>query len=350
MALQKLRCSKLPLQSVFCILKRSRGSGSLTSGNQRKEDKGDEDWLPQKQKTRKLPFLLDVASQQDFNPNNNCVYNKEEKQTIKANSRKLHLFLKGVKRGRYQYLVDKNAALKLVKHLKNDLEDNDVIVEISPGLGVLTEVLLAFTDKPVYAYEPCNVLWSHLASTLLPQHSSLHLFSLDIQKFYSYYIIDKRVLECNYMHEMLSPLPLKDDQGVSPVKIVGVIYDLKFISRLTLSFTLQCCFFERIYPVFYLYLPYKSYCCLDRHHRHYRNKYLTGRHLFWHYFTMEKLDTAPRAGFYPSPALLDRGHPENEDLLLVKISHNPDIFNKVRLCTSNLSFSIFIFALRKVRT
>ncbi|KAK3894649.1 hypothetical protein Pcinc_001627 [Petrolisthes cinctipes] len=350
MAFQSPRLTKLLLRPVYGILRRDCVSGSLKSDNPRNEKKNIDECHPRKQRTRKISLLQDMiyasqenahsdfvlkkSQQEDLSTKNNYEYNKEERQIIKANTKKLKLLLKGIKKGRYQYLVDRDAAKTLSDHLKDDLEQNDVIVEISPGLGLLTEVLLACTNQPVsvYAYEPCDVLRSHLATKLLPLHSeSLHLSGYDIQKFYSYYIIDKRVLESEYLNEILGPLPAKGDREVSPVKIVGIIYDLKFFSRLTLSFTLQCCFFKEIYPVFYLYVPHKVYCCLDRHYRYYRNRYLVGRHLFWYYFTMEELDTAPRAGFSPSPPLQCGKHEATEDLHLVKISHNPDIFNKVNL-------------------
>ena len=46
------------------------------------------------------------------------------------------------------FLIDKNIAKKIIK--ESELSDNDVILEIGPGLGVLTELLVEKVNK-IYA-------------------------------------------------------------------------------------------------------------------------------------------------------------------------------------------------------
>ncbi|GHU27029.1 hypothetical protein FACS1894152_2930 [Bacilli bacterium] len=71
------------------------------------------------------------------------------------------------------FLIDNNIAQNIMRAI--DFTPFDLIVEIGPGLGAITEQLL-FVNKPVIAIELDKRLFAHLKKKL----SKIHLINDDI--------------------------------------------------------------------------------------------------------------------------------------------------------------------------
>ena len=76
------------------------------------------------------------------------------------------------------FLIDKNIAKKIIK--ESELSDNDVILEIGPGLGVLTELLVEEVHK-IYAVEIKPKFCEYL-STRFANYNNIEIIEGDILK------------------------------------------------------------------------------------------------------------------------------------------------------------------------
>lgn len=259
--------------------------------------------------------------------NDGKVEGKEE--TIKDLGAKIKLLQKGSKGSRKASIVDRNIAETLIMYLKKDLGKTDILVDSSPGLGILTETLLKETSNAVIAYEPNNKIRSNLEKSLLPLYSPrLQIQSQDFHKFYGYYIVNQKEPEKTMLHEFLKPMLRKDRKEYVPVRIMGVVYDLRFMKRLVYSFTFQCCLYENISPDLYLYIPHKLYCQIQRAPNH---VYKSISLVFQYYFDIEILHVEDKEGFYP---VYSKGKIKDKDkdiIYLVKISPKMDLLDKVRI-------------------
>lgn len=74
------------------------------------------------------------------------------------------------------FLIDANIVRKSIEMA--EVRANDSIVEIGPGLGVLTQALLE-TGASVWAVERDHTLAEHIKENLLPDHPHLHLIEGD---------------------------------------------------------------------------------------------------------------------------------------------------------------------------
>ena len=78
------------------------------------------------------------------------------------------------------FLIDGNIVRKSISMA--EIQTGDDIVEIGPGLGVLTQALLE-TDAHVWAVEHDRTLAAHLRKELLPKFPHLHLTEGDCLKY-----------------------------------------------------------------------------------------------------------------------------------------------------------------------
>jgi len=92
------------------------------------------------------------------------------------------------KRFSQNFLVNLKAAKRIVDYL--DLKQNDEVLEIGPGKGVLTQFLLEKAKK-VYGVELDRNLCKHLEEKF-KDNENLEVINQDILKFNLYKIIDKR--------------------------------------------------------------------------------------------------------------------------------------------------------------
>ena len=74
------------------------------------------------------------------------------------------------------FLIDENIVRKSIEMAEIQMDDN--IVEIGPGLGTLTQALLE-AEASVWAVERDPALAEHIKENLLPEHPRLHLIEGD---------------------------------------------------------------------------------------------------------------------------------------------------------------------------
>lgn len=236
--------------------------------------------------------------------------------------------MKVVKQKKCCYIIHQDAAETLVRHVKKDLREGDVIVEANLGAGILTSALLDQTHHKIIGYEPNMDFMSYLRSQHYHHASRLELHCLDLFRFYWYYAISKREPEReadpNRLAQLLNPLPIREGKEESPVKIVSSVCDTAFFHNLALSFTFQCCFYKNIFPVFYVFIPEGLYGHLTSYSRNIISRRLSFPLLY--YFDLEHLDTAPKSNFY-SPYFRKLKLKKNsvETFHLVKITPKPNV-------------------------
>lgn len=105
--------------------------------------------------------------------------------------------LKKYKTPESMYLINKKTAKEIAKTIKSHLK-NSPVVEVNPGLGLLSEELLQVHKGPHFFYESSSHFLPHLAVSSLSlfpsyvRHISNHLFPLivgylcfEFQKFYN---------------------------------------------------------------------------------------------------------------------------------------------------------------------
>jgi 16S rRNA (adenine1518-N6/adenine1519-N6)-dimethyltransferase len=106
---------------------------------------------------------------------------------------KLRLKKLGVRTDKYlgqHFLISEDVLHTIIKEAQPLVAPNDSIVEVGPGLGVLTEQLLKF-GNPVWSVEKDPVFASALPS-FLGDPSALHLLKGDILE-----VLDKKLLPTN---------------------------------------------------------------------------------------------------------------------------------------------------------
>lgn len=278
-------------------------------------------------------------------------------ESIKDLIQKFKLLKKGSKGSSSKYyLMDRSIAETLVTYLKRDLGEEDILVDMSPGLGILTETLLEETSNSVVAYESNNKLQSNLVASLLPQYGPrLQIQTQDFHKFYGFYIVNQREPENTLLQDFLNPMLRRVRKSYAPVKILGLVHNVMFVRRLIYSFTFQCCLFENLSPDLYLFVPHKLYT--EVHGR--THSYRSISHIFQCYFDMETLLVVSKKAFYPIlKTKKNKRDEEDKAIYLVKISPKKDFLDKVRwpnygvtsfklilhsLCLS-LSFTVSIFS------
>lgn len=156
--------------------------------------------------------------------------------------------------------LDAEATDRLLQHLKEDLKENDVIVQFSLGIGSLTQDLLSHTTNRVILYEPNLVMKQSVAEKFFPQYSSrLEIVDLSFEKFIYYFLTDEETPDSNMLGRFLNPLPVRGNEIISLVKVVGVASNLRLVLHLAVTAIYHICLYKDIIPVFYLYVKDSTY-------------------------------------------------------------------------------------------
>lgn len=69
------------------------------------------------------------------------------------------------------YVADKLGAFKIIKHLKKNLPKEKPVIEINPGVGILTQLLINETSNDLFLYELDENLLSNLNVSFCVKHS-----------------------------------------------------------------------------------------------------------------------------------------------------------------------------------
>ncbi len=139
------------------------------------------------------------------------------------------------------FLFDNNIVKKII--LESQISEDEVILEIGPGLGILTKELLAFSKK-VYAYEIDFKLFQYLKKKI-SQTANIEIYNEDILKAKIPPQID--VIVSNIPYSITGPIFEKVFYNEKPPRGVLVIENsiaerifiqnkYKTFSRITVSF------------------------------------------------------------------------------------------------------------------
>ena len=225
------------------------------------------------------------------------------------------------------YIISQEAADVLMKHIKKDLKEGDIIAEADPGPGILTKTILDQTNCEVVSYESNSCFSMHLRSELAGYGDRLKLSPLDLLKFYGYYVVSIKEIckdeNSDKLNQLLKPLPSRDEQGVSSVKIVGSLSSAYYFRRLALSYTFQCCFFEDIFPDMYFYVPDIVYRQLMLSSQKVNCRKV--RLPFIYYFDIKHLDDVPISCFYAGKTLTSKRHKGLQTMHLIKVSPKKNV-------------------------
>jgi hypothetical protein len=103
---------------------------------------------------KKVTPVQEKEVYQHFNtPTRKAALNYPEEFFIKKRSKVPNSF----------YIADKLAALEIVKELQKDLPENKMIMEINPGIGLLTQLLIEETKNDLFLYEQDKNLFYKMA-------------------------------------------------------------------------------------------------------------------------------------------------------------------------------------------
>ena len=157
-------------------------------------------------------------------------------------------------------ILDREASKQLVKALKQDLKKDDLIAEINPGVGVLTDRLIEDTNNNLLLFEPRQIFREHL-KTQYSQYidkNRLRVSHYNLLKNYNYYINWLRDGQTEY-EDFMKLFPKKKDPSCSNVKIVGTVSDQPFFSRLLLSNILEVSLHGKLNSTLYIFMSAKDY-------------------------------------------------------------------------------------------
>lgn len=138
------------------------------------------------------------------------------------------------------FLIDKNVASKVI--LESKIEKNQSILEIGPGLGALTQIMVNYPNQ-IYAYEIDSILFSYLSSKF-SNYKNLKLYNEDILKVN---IPPHDLVISNIPYSITGPIFEKIFYTSHPPRGALIIEDsiagrlfnkdkYKFFSRITVSF------------------------------------------------------------------------------------------------------------------
>lgn len=160
-------------------------------------------------------------------------------------------------------IVEEEAAEKIVTSLLRDLKEEDTIGEINPGPGVVTRQLLSRTTNKLILFEPRHLFRAFLKEEFSSEieEGRVVIAQNNFSSFYAYYVFQRKNNDDSddKLDKFLSYFPTQKQWGRSNMKVVGVINDRRFYSRVALCTILEMCMFEKCYPTFYLYVTDKHF-------------------------------------------------------------------------------------------
>lgn len=154
-------------------------------------------------------------------------------------------------------VVGADAADAVVTLVSRDLQEGDVVMEMNPGQGLVTERLLQQTNANIVLFEKREnyneLLFEQFQSEIMSD--KILLSSFEFCKFYKYYLSHQYNLNSTRNLNFLDNFPSQTSSKRSNVKVIGVVSDQSFFSTLSICFLLGVSFFTKVYPTFYLYIP-----------------------------------------------------------------------------------------------
>lgn len=126
------------------------------------------------------------------------------------------------------YLINRDTAKVIANTVKNDI-NNSPVIEVNPGLGLLTEQLLNCQKNHIYLYEASMHFTQQLHGLQSQYSNRITLKQADFFKMWKLAFQDK-MDNGNRVQELLGNLLTQDNERV--VKIIGSMPGLSFIKHL----------------------------------------------------------------------------------------------------------------------
>lgn len=152
-------------------------------------------------------------------------------------------------------IVEPSAASVMFSKLVEDIHDDDTIVEINPGPGYLTRLLVQNTCNKLLLFESREGFYKSLIQTYSKEieQGRIKLLLNNFNYFYSYRFHYTRNADSDHTESFLDMFPEQKHVSRSNVRVLGAIEDRLFFSRLSISLLLNLSIFDKTRPTFYLY-------------------------------------------------------------------------------------------------
>ncbi|XP_066991460.2 dimethyladenosine transferase 2, mitochondrial [Anabrus simplex] len=240
--------------------------------------------------------------------NNNSVLSKEMREYLSSKESLSrvsdimpHSFLKRRKKsGESLYVVDDDVAKQFVDAVKSvwNLEEDHVVLEGNPGLGLISNELINGGVKRLLLYESCNTFHPQLQKLQEQYPGIVEITHKDIFSIWKLAFLDK-MDHGSRVAEILDQLPERKWTEEPAVKVVGALPTLSFVRHLILSIIFQTGIMMHGRPELYLALPPYLFihltCERDAGYLLYRSTTV----LFQLFFKTELLAKLPRKAYLP---------------------------------------------------
>ncbi|CAH0400513.1 unnamed protein product [Chilo suppressalis] len=193
------------------------------------------------------------------------------------------------------YLINRKTAEKISNNVKNYIMPEDPVIEVNPGMGFLSEMLLKSINNKLYIYETSN-------------HFSTHLYELrdqypdrvthKVADFFGMWKLafQDKIDNGNRIKDLLGELCTDDNNRT--VKIIGAMPGLNFIKHLVNNIVFHNTNNQLGKPDLFIIMPGYNYEFLTDH------QIQTGKHksmpsLFQLFFDYKILTSVPKVHFLP---------------------------------------------------
>ncbi|EAT35245.1 AAEL012582-PA [Aedes aegypti] len=201
------------------------------------------------------------------------------------------------------YFAAPQRAKALAKWITNGLEPDRLLVEVNPGMGLLTKELLKKTDN-LMLYETEEGFESELNNLLVPENRKVPLRFVDFNNYWRHSYVDT-LDQGGRVEKLLEGLPRGTrwkDEEVN-FRLFSVIGSLQFFKSLINSVANQkglfglgrCEMVLAVPPLFFVHLT----CRKDAGYKLYRSSSV----LFQIFFEHEFIAKIPRKDFLPWPSI-----------------------------------------------
>ena len=193
-------------------------------------------------------------------------------------------------------IIHNTAANIVVENMEPDLSNNDLIMEINPGPGLLTDKLLSTVKNHILLFEPREEFYVNLCDKYKNNKQvSITNFNFLNSNSHAHFLAEQEAI----YDEFLSLFPVNSKCNSSNVKIVGTIIDRKFLRRLCLNLPLNTSIYSKTYPTLYIYVPDSIILNNFAKFPYHNNNKIKFSINMEYFFISNKLATESITSFYP---------------------------------------------------
>ncbi|GAB0092805.1 rRNA adenine N(6)-methyltransferase [Sergentomyia squamirostris] len=248
-------------------------------------------------KTRKKRKVK--SAENDAIPENIIEYFKSKHQSAQLEGFPSDYLIKKQQTPDHLYIVDESVAKTVAGIVCKNSQDDSPIVEINPGLGILTQELLKVSKQKIHLYEVDNEFNGFLEELVKKNRRRLSLRNADLVFLYKLAYQDK-LDNGNRVESLLNDkLPKRNWKEAPNARIVGAVGSQNFFRHLVYSVIYQSSLLSYGRSEMFLIVPPPIFiqltCTKDAGYMTYR--YLAV--LFQIFFQYELLEKVPRLAFLP---------------------------------------------------